>query len=92
MARKARERYVVKHEKYHTNGLSMMGVEVILIGPCGGSGALKTAAGKKLPKKDLTRVLLRFADKKMAKQLGVSSNEFTFDAKTFPQYFQLIND
>lgn len=92
MARKARERYVVKHEKYHTNGHSMLGIEVILLGPCSNSGVTKTPEGKKIPKRELVRVLLRFADKKMAKQLGVSSNEFTFDAKTFPQYFQLIND
>lgn len=70
----------------------MLGVEVILLGPCGGSGATKTPAGKKLPKKDLTRVLLRFADKKMVKHFGVPHNEFTFDAKMFPQYFQLIDD
>lgn len=88
MARKARERYVVKHPKYHLNGKSMLGVEVILIGECSHSGAMKTPDGKKLYKNDITCYLLRFADKKQYRHFGVPPKDFVFTQKSFDTYFE----
>ncbi len=94
MARKARERYVVKHSRYFVNGHNMEGVEVILLGPCSSSGKTKTPAGKKLLKSDSTHYLLRFSDKKILRRLGLpaASLDFPVSQKDFPIYFELVTD
>lgn len=70
------------------NGVSLKGVILIDLGPCGYSGTTKTKDGKKLPKSDLVFRKFRMEDPKVFKDLGLPKtlSEFTFckqSIKTF---------
>lgn len=70
----------------------MEGVEVIMIAPCSASGRQKDEKGKKLPKGDYDHFLLRYADKKQYRHLGIEPGDFAFSQKNFDTYFELVQD